>query len=122
MQGWRWRYPGDENIVATGASGFGIMALVVGVERGFITRTQGAERMLKIVEFLGKADRFHGAWPHFLDGRTGKALPVFGKYDGGSDLVETAFLMQIDGPSNTLRAAMKLSAASTPASPNVENS
>jgi len=86
--------PGDEQIVATGASGFGIMALLVGVERGFINREQGAERLLKIAEFLEQADRFHGAWPHFLDGRTGKALPVFGKYDGGGDLVETAFLVQ----------------------------
>ena len=86
--------PGDENIVATGASGFGIMALLVGVERGFISREQGAERLLRIAEFLDKADRFHGVWPHFLDGRTGKTLPVFGKYDSGGDLVETAFLMQ----------------------------
>jgi exo beta-1,2-glucooligosaccharide sophorohydrolase (non-reducing end) len=86
--------PGDENIVATGASGFGIMALIVGVDRGFISRKQGAERMLKIVEFLEKADRFHGVWPHFLDGRTGKTLPVFGMHDNGGDLVETAFLMQ----------------------------
>ena len=86
--------PGDERIVATGASGFGVMALLVGIERGFITREQGAARMLKIVEFLEKADRFHGAWPHFLDGRTAKTMPVFGKYDNGGDLVETAFLMQ----------------------------
>src|SRR5262249_58396470 len=80
--------------VAVGASGFGVMALVVGVERGFITREQGAERMLKIVRFLARADRFHGAWPHFLDGRTGKVIPFFGKYDDGGDLVETAFLIQ----------------------------
>ena len=86
--------PGDDNIVALGASGFGIMALLVGIERGFISRLQGAERFLKIVGFLEKADRFHGVWPHFLDGRTGKTLPVFGKYDSGGDLVETAFLMQ----------------------------
>ncbi len=86
--------PGDRNLVALGASGFGIMALVVGVERGFITREQGVERMLKIVRFLAKADRFHGAWPHFLDGNTGKTIPYFGKYDDGGDLVETAFLMQ----------------------------
>ncbi|HXG66167.1 MAG TPA: glucoamylase family protein, partial [Blastocatellia bacterium] len=86
--------PGDENIVATGASGFGIMAILAGIERGFVSREQGAERFLKIVEFLEKADRFHGVWPHFLDGRTGKALPVFDKYDSGGDLVETAFLMQ----------------------------
>ncbi|HEV2197445.1 MAG TPA: glucoamylase family protein [Candidatus Acidoferrum sp.] len=86
--------PGDENLIALGSSGFGIMALVVGVERGFITREQGVERMLKIVRFLSRADRFHGVWPHYLDGRTGKVIPYFGKYDNGGDLVETAFLMQ----------------------------
>jgi hypothetical protein len=86
--------PGDENLVAVGASGHGIMALLVGVERGFITREQGVERMLKITRFLSKADRFHGVFPHFLDGRTGKIIARFGKYDNGGDLVETAFLMQ----------------------------
>ncbi len=86
--------PGDENLVAVGSSGFGIMSLVVAVERGFITREQGVERMLKIVRFLKNADRFHGAWPHFLDGRTGKVISYFGKYDDGGDLVETAFLVQ----------------------------
>ena len=86
--------PGDENLVALGSSGFGIMALVVGVDRGFITREQGVERMLKITRFLAKADRFHGVWPHYLDGRTGKVISYFGKYDDGGDLVETAFLVQ----------------------------
>jgi hypothetical protein len=86
--------PGDENLVAVGASGFGVMALVVGVERQFISREEAAERMLQIVRFLSRADRFHGAWPHFLDGRTGKAWPYFGQYDDGGDLVETAFLVQ----------------------------
>lgn len=86
--------PGDENLVAVGASGHGIMALLAGVERSFITREQGVERMLKITRFLSRADRFHGAFPHFLDGRTGKLIARFGKYDDGGDLVETAFLMQ----------------------------
>jgi exo beta-1,2-glucooligosaccharide sophorohydrolase (non-reducing end) len=86
--------PGDENLVAVGASGHGIMALLVGVERGFVTREQGVARMLKIIRFLSKVDRFHGAFPHFLDGRTGKIIARFGKYDDGGDLVETAFLMQ----------------------------
>ena len=86
--------PGDENLVALGASGFGTMALVVGTERGFVTRMEGAERVLRIVRFLKDADRFHGAWPHFLDGRTGKVIPYFGRYDDGGDLVETSFLMQ----------------------------
>ncbi len=86
--------PGDENMIATGASGFGIMALLVGVERGFITREQGLQRMTRITAFLEKADRFHGAWPHFLNGSTGRSILLFGKYDNGGDLVETAFLMQ----------------------------
>ncbi|HEY1848076.1 MAG TPA: glucoamylase family protein [Opitutaceae bacterium] len=86
--------PGDPNLVAVGSSGFGIMALVAGTDRGFITREQGARRLLKIVRFLKGADRFHGAWPHFLDGRTGRVIPFFGRYDDGGDLVETAFLTQ----------------------------
>jgi exo beta-1,2-glucooligosaccharide sophorohydrolase (non-reducing end) len=86
--------PGDERIVATGATGFAIMALVVGVERGFITREQGLERLTKIVNFFEKAPRYHGAWAHFMDGRTGASLPVFDVFDNAGDLVETAFLME----------------------------
>jgi exo beta-1,2-glucooligosaccharide sophorohydrolase (non-reducing end) len=86
--------PGDPRIVATGASGFGIMAIVVGIDRGFITREQGIERLTRIVSFLEKAQRYHGAWPHFMDGTTGRTLPVFGMFDDGGDLVETSFLME----------------------------
>jgi hypothetical protein len=70
------------------------MALVVATEREFITREESSQRMLEIVRFLRRADRFHGAWPHFLDGRTGRVNPYFGKYVNGGDLVETAFLVQ----------------------------
>ncbi len=86
--------PGDGRIVATGASGFGIMAIVVGMDRGFVTREQGTERLTRIVGFLEKAQRYHGAWPHFMDGATGKTLPVFGMFDDGADIVETSFLME----------------------------
>jgi hypothetical protein len=86
--------PGDDRIVATGATGFGIMALLAGVHRGFIAREDGLRRLLRIVEFLETADRFHGAWPHFMDGSTGRRMPVFGLYENGADLVETAFLVQ----------------------------
>ena len=90
----RENIPGSDDLVATGAAGFGIMAILVGAERGFVTRQAAAERMLRIVQFLERADRFHGAWPHFLDGRTGKVIPLFGAADNGADLVETAFLTQ----------------------------
>lgn len=86
--------PGDDDLIALGGSGFGIIAQVVATERGFITRDQSVERLLKIVRFLDQADRFHGVWPHFLNGSTGKVWPLFGKYDNGGDLVETAFLIQ----------------------------
>ena len=86
--------PGDDRVIATGASGFGIMALVVGVDRGFVTREQGVARMAQIVSFLEKAPRYHGAWSHFMNDATGESLPVFGMFDDGGDLVETAFLME----------------------------
>jgi exo beta-1,2-glucooligosaccharide sophorohydrolase (non-reducing end) len=86
--------PGDPNLLAVGGNGFGVMALLVAAQRGFVTRAQADERMLKIVRFLARADRFHGAWPHFLNGNTGHVIPYFGKYDDGGDLVETAFMMQ----------------------------
>jgi hypothetical protein len=86
--------PGDDRIVATGASGFGIMALLAGTDRGFITRAQGLARVTKIVNFLEHADRYHGAWSHYMNGATGHTMPVFGMLDDGGDLVETAFLMQ----------------------------
>jgi exo beta-1,2-glucooligosaccharide sophorohydrolase (non-reducing end) len=86
--------PGDKHLIALGASGFGIMALIAAVWRGFVSREAAIERLLQILTFLENADRFHGVWPHFLDGCTGKAIPVFGQYDNGGDLVETAFMIQ----------------------------
>ncbi|HTV43071.1 MAG TPA: glucoamylase family protein [Candidatus Sulfotelmatobacter sp.] len=84
----------DPDICAIGASGMGLFNLGVGIERGFITREQGAEQVLKELKFLSeKADRFHGAFPHFINGRTGEVIP-FSKYDDGADIVETAFLME----------------------------
>lgn len=86
--------PGRHNMIATGASGFGLMALIAGTERKFITREQAVERFLKIINFLEKADKFHGAVSHFIDGPSGKVEPFFGPRDNGGDLVETSFLMQ----------------------------
>ena len=87
-------YPqNDKHIVTTGGGGFGLMAILTGIERGFITREQGFGRFVQIVGFLEKADRFHGVWPHWLNGETGKVQP-FSRYDDGGDLVETAFLVQ----------------------------
>lgn len=81
------------SIVTTGGSGFGVMAILVGIKRQFITRQQGLDRLLKIVGFLEKADRFHGAWAHWMNGTTGHVIS-FSTYDNGGDLVETAFMIQ----------------------------
>ncbi len=81
------------NTVTTGGSGFGVMALIVGMERGFITRNEGITHLTKIINFLETADRFHGAWSHWIDGNTGHVIP-FGTKDNGGDLVETAFMAQ----------------------------
>lgn len=87
-------YPqGDRHIVTTGGSGFGVMALLAGIDRGYIPPEAGFERFEQIVSWLEKADRFHGAFPHWWDGRTGRVKPFSPKDDGG-DLVETAFLIQ----------------------------
>ncbi len=87
-------YPqNDKNIVTSGGSGFGLMAIIVGIERGFISRDQGIRRLTKIISFLETCDRFHGAWPHWLNGETGKVKP-FSPKDNGGDLVETSYLVQ----------------------------
>lgn len=83
---------GDE-VVTTGGTGFGVMATIVASERKFITRQQAAARTKKIVDFLWKADMFHGAFPHWLNGETGKVIR-FSPKDDGADLVETSFLFQ----------------------------
>ena len=84
---------GSQQTVTTGGTGFGLMAIVVGVHRGFITRNQGLLRTQKIVDFLTRADRYHGAFSHWYDGATGSTLP-FSEQDDGGDLVETALLVQ----------------------------
>jgi hypothetical protein len=87
-------YPqNDKEVVTLGGSGFGLMAILVGIERGFIPKDEALNRYIKIVDYLSSADRFHGAWPHWLNGPTGKVYP-FGQKDDGADLVETAFMIQ----------------------------
>lgn len=83
----------DQDVITSGGSGFGLMALVVGMERGFITRQQGIQRLQHIMDYLARTDRFHGVWSHWLYGPTGKVKPFSPKDDGG-DLVETAYLVQ----------------------------
>jgi hypothetical protein len=86
-------YDYGAEVVTTGGTGFGVMSIIVAAERSWITREQAAERILKIVNFLWKADMYHGVFPHWLNGETGKVIKFSLKDDGG-DLVETAYLFQ----------------------------
>ncbi len=83
----------DENTIAIGGSGFGIMNIILGIENGFISQLEGVTHLTTAIDFLETADRFHGAWPHWMNGNTGDAIP-FSSFDNGGDLVETALLCQ----------------------------
>jgi len=80
-------------VVTTGGTGFGIMAIIVATERGWITRDTAAKHLLKMVKFLFKSSAYHGVFPHWLNGETGKTIP-FSRKDDGGDLVESAYLFQ----------------------------
>ncbi len=81
----------DEDKAAIGGSGFGIMALIVAVERGWVSRTAALERLQSMLGLLTHAPAYHGVFPHFLNGRSGATIP-FMRNDDGGDLVETSFL------------------------------
>jgi len=82
------------DIVTIGGSGFGLMAIVVAAERGFVSRAAAAERTAHLLAFLQeRATRYHGAWAHWLNGRTGQTRP-FSRLDDGGDIVETAFFIE----------------------------
>ncbi len=90
----RERSSGNLDVCATGGTGFGLFAIMIGVERGFVTRAAAVERINRILHFYDtKAERYHGAFAHWLDGRTGKTVP-FSTFDDGGDIVETSFLVQ----------------------------
>lgn len=87
-------YPqNDQNVITIGGSGFGIMNIIVAMERGFITKAEGEQRLSHIMDYLAKVDRFKGAFAHWYHGESGKAKAFSDKDDGG-DIVETAFLAQ----------------------------
>jgi len=83
----------DNDLIAIGGTGFGIMGIVVAIERGWIGRDDGVDRVNRITSLLERAGRYHGMFPHFIDGRTGQTIR-FARNDDGGDCVETALLFQ----------------------------
>ena len=86
-------YDYGEEVTTTGGTGFGVMATIVATERKWIGRDTAAKRLLKLINFLSKADSYHGVFAHWLNGATGKTIP-FSRKDDGADLVETSYLFQ----------------------------
>jgi len=80
-------------VVTTGGTGFGVMALIAATERKWIGRDTAAKFLVKMLRFLSKADAYHGVFPHWMDGATGKTIP-FSRKDDGADLVESSYLFQ----------------------------
>jgi hypothetical protein len=83
----------DNHLVAIGGSGFGIMSIIVAVERSWILRDAAAVRLDTMLSCLERTPRYHGMFPHFINGRTGETIP-FGRKDDGGDVVESTFLFQ----------------------------
>ena len=78
--------------VTTGGTGFGIMAMIAGAERGFIARGEAVERITQICRFLETLPRYRGAFAHWINGNRGETV-AFSTRDDGGDIVETGFLM-----------------------------
>ena len=91
VSGFAFNSSTDRTTLTTGATGMGIMNLIIGVERGWISREDAAAHVMKIAEFLDKADRYHGSWSHWYtsDGKTA----AFGNQTAAGEIVETAFMM-----------------------------
>lgn len=90
----RERSNGDNNTVTIGGSGFGIMAIIVGIDRGFISKSDGLARISLMINFLqNNCTRYHGVFSHWVNGTTGATIP-FSQLDDGGDIVETSYLLQ----------------------------
>ncbi|MDD4969071.1 MAG: glucoamylase family protein [Paludibacter sp.] len=86
------RTPFGSDACAIGGTGFGIMSTIVAVERGWIKRDSAVNRLIQIADFLTNADCYHGIYPHFMNGRTGKTIK-FDRLDDAADIVETSYLL-----------------------------
>jgi hypothetical protein len=79
--------------VTTGGTGFGVMAVVVATDRKWIGRDTAVKFLVKMLRFLSRAESYHGVFPHWMNGETGKTIP-FSRKDDGGDLVETSYLFE----------------------------
>lgn len=80
-----------KDMASIASVGFGLSAIIIGVERGYITKEQGEERTRGTLKtFLNNVDQEHGFFYHFLDMNTGKKYEEF--YDCASIIDSSIFL------------------------------
>lgn len=83
----------DHATVSVKETGLSLLAQIVGTERGVVSRPATRSRLVRILDFLDEVDRYQGAFPAFIDGRSKE-----GVFDVDSvpeaDLEATTFLMQ----------------------------
>ncbi len=80
----------DKGVVASIAStGFGLTALCIGEQRGYITRTEARRRVLATLRFLWEAMPNHrGFFFHFANAKTGERI-----WDSEVSSIDTAILI-----------------------------
>ena len=86
------RYHTNTNQIGSVASiasvGFGLTAIPIGIENGFITREEGEERAYQTLVSMSNLDRRHGFFFHFMDMRTGARV-----WESEVSIIDTALFI-----------------------------
>lgn len=84
----RDRFPGAEGIASMAAVGFGLTAIPIGIEKGYITAEAGAERVTGTLDTLLAMDRVEGFYFHFVNLSTGQRA-----WESEVSTIDTALLL-----------------------------
>ena len=79
------RSNGNGRTAASGATGMGLMAMIVAYEREYRPQEEIKDRVLRILEFLENCERHHGAWSHWYNADTYETQPFSADDDGGDE-------------------------------------
>lgn len=88
MDGGRAKGP-SRNIASLAATGFGLTAICIGAQHGWISKQQGADRVRATLKFFAnKASEEHGWFYHWMDASTGAR-----RWDSEDSSIDTAFFL-----------------------------
>ncbi|MHC8948917.1 glucoamylase family protein [Sphingobacterium hungaricum] len=82
----------DKPIVSLKETGYALLSMIVGVEKGFIPKSTFANRINRIAKFLGNAQNRYGIFPAYFDGR--KGLPEYVDDKPTYDVLATTSIIQ----------------------------